>query len=124
MIAGNDVILYCSHIERIPDVQRFMRQRVQEVPAIREQADVPMERVTGLASTVERTASMLGAGAAGLLIAAVGPTNALIVDAVSFALAASVLAWSTRSMPSAKASASRPGRSAASLMQHARSTCR
>jgi MFS family permease len=68
------------------------------VPAIREQADVPMERVTGLTSTVERTASMLGAGAAGLLIAAVGPTNALIVDAVSFGLAASVLAWSTRSM--------------------------
>lgn len=68
------------------------------IPALQEHADVPMERVTGLASTVERTASMLGAAAAGLLIAAVGPTNALVIDAASFGLAAAVLAWSTRSM--------------------------
>ena len=42
--AGNDVILYCSHIERIPDVQRFMRQRVQEVPAIRERFEDAVAR--------------------------------------------------------------------------------
>ncbi|HVS30032.1 MAG TPA: glycoside hydrolase family 3 N-terminal domain-containing protein [Thermoanaerobaculia bacterium] len=42
--AGNDVILYCSHIERIPDVQRFMRQRVEEVPAIRERFEDAVAR--------------------------------------------------------------------------------
>ena len=40
-----------------------------------------MERATGLHSTVERTASMLGAGFAGGLVAVVGAANALVVDA-------------------------------------------
>lgn len=74
------------------------------VPALVEQAGVPMERATGLASTVERTASMLGAAFAGGLVAVVGPTNALIVDAVSFGLAAGVLAWSTTSLQKVDAS--------------------
>jgi len=30
LMAGNDVILFCSHIERIPDIQRFLRTRVAE----------------------------------------------------------------------------------------------
>lgn len=29
LMAGNDVILYCSHIERVPDLQRFLRERTQ-----------------------------------------------------------------------------------------------
>lgn len=66
------------------------------VPAIVAEAGVPMERVTGLASTVERTASMLGAGLAGLLVAGLGAANALLVDALSFALSAAVLAWATK----------------------------
>jgi beta-glucosidase-like glycosyl hydrolase len=28
--AGNDVILFCSHVERVPDLQKFLRQRVNE----------------------------------------------------------------------------------------------
>ena len=52
------------------------------VPALVEHAGVPMERATGLASMVERSASMLGAAFAGVLIAVVGPANALIIDAV------------------------------------------
>ena len=71
-------------------------------PLVVREAGVPMERATGLHSTVERTASMLGAGLAGALVAVIGPANALIVDAVSFALAAAVLAWSTRSLPAAR----------------------
>lgn len=70
------------------------------VPVLVEKAGVPMERATGLASTVERSASMLGSAFAGGLVAAVGPTNALVVDAVSFGLSAVVLAWSTRSLTS------------------------
>lgn len=69
------------------------------VPTLVRHAGVPMERATGLHSTVERSAGMLGFGAAGALIAAIGPAPALAVDAASFGIAAVVLAWSTRSLP-------------------------
>ncbi len=47
-----------------------------------------MERATGLSGAVERTASMLGVGLAGVLVATVGAANALLVDAVSFGVSA------------------------------------
>jgi predicted MFS family arabinose efflux permease len=59
-----------------------------------------MERATGLASTVERTASMAGAAFAGGLVAWVGPASAMAVDAVSFGLSALVLWWSTSAVAS------------------------
>lgn len=65
------------------------------VPALVESAGVPMERATGLSATVERTASMLGAGLAGLLVTTLGAQDALLVDAASFGLSALVLAWAT-----------------------------
>jgi MFS family permease len=65
------------------------------IPQLVEAAGVPMERATGLHSFVERTASMLGAAAAGLLIGLVGATNAIVIDAVSFALGALVLGVTT-----------------------------
>lgn len=34
LMAGNDVILFCSHIERVPDLQAFLGQRVRESPAV------------------------------------------------------------------------------------------
>lgn len=68
------------------------------VPALVEHGGVPMERATGLASAVERTASMAGAAFAGALVALVGPTTALAVDAGSFLVSALVLAASTRSL--------------------------
>jgi MFS family permease len=68
------------------------------VPRLVAEAGVPMERATGLHSTVERTAGMLGAGLGGGLIALIGPTNALVVDAASFGLSALVLAWATSGM--------------------------
>ena len=68
------------------------------VPVIVEDAGVPMERVTGLAGTVERTSSMLGAALAGVLVAALGATNALVIDAASFGVSALVLLWSTTSL--------------------------
>jgi MFS family permease len=68
------------------------------VPALVERADVPLERATGLGSTVERGASMLGAAFAGGLIAVIGPANALLVDAGSFLISAAVLAWATLGM--------------------------
>ena len=65
------------------------------IPALVEHADVPTERATGLASTIERTASMAGAALAGVLVALVGPTAALALDAVSFLLSALVLLATT-----------------------------
>lgn len=62
-------------------------------PTLAATAAVPMERVTGLSATVERTASMLGAALAGGLVAVVGPANALLVDAASFGVSALLLAW-------------------------------
>ncbi len=62
-------------------------------PTLAATADVSLERVTGLSSTVERTASMLGAAIAGTLVAVIGPANALVVDSVSFGASALLLAW-------------------------------
>jgi MFS family permease len=66
------------------------------VPSLVDAAGVPMERATGLGSMVERGASMLGAAFAGGLIAVIGPTNALFVDAGSFLVSAALLTWATR----------------------------
>jgi MFS family permease len=68
------------------------------IPTIVDQAEVPMERVTGLASAVERTAGMAGAALAGGLVALIGASNALLVDAASFGLSALVLLVTTRSI--------------------------
>lgn len=65
------------------------------IPQLVAAAGVPTERVTGLYSFVERTASMLGAAAAGLLIGLVGATNAIVIDAATFAVGALVLAATT-----------------------------
>jgi MFS family permease len=61
------------------------------VPDIVDVAGVPMERVTGLASASERLASTAGAALAGVLVAAVGPATALLVDAASFGVAGLLL---------------------------------
>jgi len=59
---------------------------------------VPYERATGLASAVERGATMIGAAIAGGLVATVGAANAVAIDAVSFAVCALVLVLTTRSL--------------------------
>lgn len=72
------------------------------IPQLVEAAGVPTERATGLHSFVERTASMLGAAAAGLLIGLVGATDAIVFDAASFALGALVLAATTAGLTRAR----------------------
>jgi MFS family permease len=66
--------------------------KVALVPGVAEAARMPIERVTGLESTTDRSASIVAPALAGILIAAVGPTTALVADAASFALCA-VLIW-------------------------------
>lgn len=34
LMAGNDVILFCSHVERVPDLQAFLASRVKESSAV------------------------------------------------------------------------------------------
>ncbi|HET8664305.1 MAG TPA: MFS transporter [Nocardioides sp.] len=68
------------------------------IPALVEKAAVPYERATGLASAIERGATMIGAAIAGGLVAVIGAANAVAVDAVSFAVCALVLVVTTRSL--------------------------
>jgi len=44
LLAGNDVILFCSHIERIPDLQRHLGERVANEPAVRARLDEAVRR--------------------------------------------------------------------------------
>lgn len=69
------------------------------VPVVARHAGVPLERVTGLYGAIERTATMAGAALAGLVIATLGASNALLIDAGSFAVCAVTLATTTRGLP-------------------------
>ena len=64
-------------------------------PELARVAGWSLERVAGLAAAVERTSTMTGAALAGLLVATVGATNALYVDAASFVVAFAVFALAT-----------------------------
>lgn len=64
-------------------------------PEIARVGGYSLERVSGLASAVERTSSMGGAALAGLLVATVGAANALYVDAASFLVSCAVFAVAT-----------------------------
>lgn len=67
------------------------------VPDVAEAARVPVERVTGLESTADRGATMIAPALGGLLIAAVGPATAIVVDALSFGVCAVLIAvWAPR----------------------------
>ena len=70
-------------------------------------AQTPMERATSAFDGVERGARMVGAPVAGLLIAVLGPTGVLVVDAVTFVASAllvlrAVPALVRESMPAAE----------------------
>ena len=58
------------------------------VPDLAALARMPLARAAGVQSTVQRTASMVGAGTAGALVAFIGATPALVVDAAGFAVSA------------------------------------
>ncbi|MGW4928036.1 MFS transporter [Agromyces sp. NPDC004153] len=58
------------------------------VPDLAALARMPLARAAGAQSTVQRTATMVGAGTAGALVALAGPAPALIVDAIGFAISA------------------------------------
>ncbi|WRS30324.1 MFS transporter [Actinomycetaceae bacterium MB13-C1-2] len=61
--------------------------RSSQIPELSERAEFPLSKVVAFQSTVSRTATMLGAGLAGLLIALLGPAPAMYVNAGAFAVA-------------------------------------
>lgn len=61
-------------------------------PLVARHADVPLTRVTGLVSAVERAGGLIGPGLAALLITVIGPPATVAVTAACFALSALVVA--------------------------------
>jgi beta-N-acetylhexosaminidase len=54
LLAGNDVILYCSHIERMPDVQAYLAKRNQTDSALRARFDEAVQRAERYREHCER----------------------------------------------------------------------
>ena len=46
LLAGNDVVMFCSHIERVPDIQRFLGGKVKEDAAFRARVEQASKRAT------------------------------------------------------------------------------
>lgn len=69
------------------------------IPVVAGHAGVPLERVTGLYGAIERTAGMVGAALAGLLITVWGASGTLYVDAASFLVCGVVLLATTTALP-------------------------
>jgi len=74
------------------------------VPQVARDSGMSMERLAGLRGTADRTTSIISFGIAGGLVALVGPINAVIVDAASFAFAAIALAITVSRRPPLKTS--------------------
>lgn len=78
------------------------------VPLVARRGKLPLERVTGVVGTIERLASTVGAGAAGALVALVGPAMALSFNAVTLGFAAAILLVGVRPGTREKAEADAP----------------
>jgi MFS family permease len=65
--------------------------RAALLPELAEQAGMPIERVTSLTHVIERSARMVGAPLAGLLIGVIGTANVLWLDAASFFISAGII---------------------------------
>jgi beta-N-acetylhexosaminidase len=54
LMAGNDVIMFCSHIERVRDLQRFLASRVKEDSAVRAELERAVARCEAFRTHCER----------------------------------------------------------------------
>jgi beta-N-acetylhexosaminidase len=54
LMAGNDVIMFCSHIERVADLQRYFERRVREDSAVRARFDEAVVRCEAFRAHCER----------------------------------------------------------------------
>jgi MFS family permease len=62
------------------------------LPELAERSGTPIARAAGAQSAVQRSASMVGASTAGILVALAGATNSLLVNAATFAVSAVLIA--------------------------------
>lgn len=62
------------------------------VPDVAKDAGWTLERASGVSAVIERGSRLAGAPLAGVLIALVGPTNVLWIDAASFVISAAIVA--------------------------------
>jgi beta-N-acetylhexosaminidase len=60
LLAGNDIILYCSHIERVPDLQEHFRRRAKEDPAFRSRFEEAERRGEKYRAHCERIRAAVG----------------------------------------------------------------
>jgi MFS family permease len=65
------------------------------LPALARRADVPLSRSVGWFAGASRAASIVGAAAGGVLIASFGAAHVLFIDAGTFAVSASLIAFGT-----------------------------
>jgi MFS family permease len=65
--------------------------RAALLPELAEQAGMPIERATSLTHVIERSARLIGAPLAGLLIGVIGTANVLWLDAASFFISAAIV---------------------------------
>jgi beta-N-acetylhexosaminidase len=54
LMAGNDVILFCSHIERVPDLEQYLRRRVKEDERVQLRFDEAVRRCETYRTHCER----------------------------------------------------------------------
>jgi MFS family permease len=66
--------------------------RAALLPDLVEAASVRMERASGIRSAIQQSAQLIGAPIGGLLVASVGATNALWLNAASFLVSAALVA--------------------------------
>jgi MFS family permease len=66
------------------------------LPALARHSRMPLSRAAGIYAGAARAASIVGAAAGGLLIAALGPAHALFIDAGTFAASAALVASGIR----------------------------
>lgn len=82
------------------------------LPDLADAGRLPLSRAAGLQSAISRTAAMTGAALAAIAVAWLGPLGALVLDTVTFAVSAALLAvfvpWSTGRSGQADAAARAP----------------
>lgn len=75
------------------------------LPALAERAGTPLAKAAGAQSAVQRSASMVGAALAGILIGVLGAPGALYMNAATFVISALIVGIVIPRMPSPAASA-------------------
>ncbi|MBK5260857.1 MAG: beta-N-acetylhexosaminidase [Thermoanaerobaculia bacterium] len=76
LMAGNDVILFCSHVERVPDLQKFITSRAKQDSNFRAQLEQATQRAERYREHCERIRTQSGAP--------VGSFDKLIDEAIRF----------------------------------------